>query len=79
MLPYPDDMPSSFSQSAGLLAISDPVLFKLWQPIGLIALRVCCMFRAPMPEAAIDENGDLGVGEDDVDRDTFDSSLKPKT
>lgn len=67
MLPDPDRDPSCGDQS--LVSVAIPVLVgcDLRQPVPAVgAVRAPTVLGAAVPEAAVDEDGHLGAGKDDV-------------
>jgi len=59
MLPNPDHEPTCFSQREIDLCITSLVCSELGQPIVAVGFGFRPMFGATMPEAAVDEYGDL--------------------
>jgi len=59
MLPNPDHEPPRLSQREIDLCIASLVRFELGQPIVAVGFGFRPMFGAAMPEASVDENGDL--------------------
>src|SRR5688572_5751010 len=66
VLPHADDLPASASQHVVNLAIPISVPAQLRHPVVTVGLRDHLVLRAVVPEAAVDEDGDSGAGEDDV-------------
>jgi hypothetical protein len=66
MLPYPNDLPASSSECLVVAAIPRCVLSQLQPPPLGIRLRSGRMRRAGMPEAPINEDGDLRRPKDDI-------------
>ena len=66
MLPDPDHRPARVLKNNISLTIPLDVSCKLGQPVVLVALRVGCVLGTAMPEAAVDEDGDLLPREHDV-------------
>lgn len=70
VLPQPDDTPPSRLKSfvGGPVALDVPA--QLRSPVPLVAGRLPTVFRADMPEAAVNEDRDLARSEHDVRTDT---------
>lgn len=79
MFPRTNDFPSRFFQTIRLAFVSLHVFSELGQPIILIGFRKCGVFRAAMPEATIDENGNFRSGEDDINCYAFNATMKPES
>jgi hypothetical protein len=66
VLPDPPDQPALLRQRLVHALVAFGVRRELRRPVGDVALRHSAVLRAGMPEAAVEEHGDLGPGEDDV-------------
>ena len=67
VLPDPDRRPPCCQQALVGVEITVLVGFDLLRPVPAVgAMPTTAVLGAAMPEAAVDENGDLGTGEDDV-------------
>ena len=66
MLPHPDDAPFGNPERSGnpLVALAIPP--DLGFPVGAVARWHPAVRRTPVPEAAVDEDGDAAAGEDDI-------------
>jgi len=63
VLPDADDVPSALAELAGDAFIAGDVIFALFVPELPICLRAGVALGTAMPEASIDEDGDLLLGE----------------
>ena len=66
VLPDPDHQPPGNTQPLVCVAVAGDVACELGGPPVLVRLRVCRMYRASMPEAAVDEHCDSRAGEGNV-------------
>jgi len=66
MLPQPDNDPPSASQRAALAVVSPPIVVDLRYPVVSVGLGHSAVQGAPVPEAAIDEDGDRKKGENEI-------------
>lgn len=66
MLPHPDDDPVRLLKVRFVSAITSNIRIELGAPPISIRLRSHRMLRATMPKTAINENCDLGSGENNV-------------
>ncbi|GAA3623518.1 hypothetical protein GCM10022223_45620 [Kineosporia mesophila] len=66
MFPDAYDDPTGRGEEVVRLLIASDVLSQLRCPVPLVAGGFTPMDRTDMPEAAVNEDGDLGPGEDDV-------------
>jgi hypothetical protein len=66
VLPKTESQPARFGQAAVGIRISSAVRLDLVAPPLRVRLRPRCVNGAPVPEAAVDKNGDAGTWEDDV-------------
>lgn len=66
MLPKPKNTPSALFQALGHLGIAGLISRNFGVPELLPRLRPAKVLRAAVPEAAIDENGDLLRPEDEI-------------
>lgn len=66
MLPNPDDRPSGLCEPAIGISIPSSIRFNLGAPELAVAVRLGCVLRASVPEAAVNEDGDPRWAEDDV-------------
>jgi hypothetical protein len=66
MLEEPKDRPTSFSQRGVGLSISLDVADQLGLPVVPVGSGKLPVIGTPMPETAIDEDGDLGSRKCDV-------------
>jgi len=66
MCPEPDDAPARYAQSAIRLRVTLAVSEKLWNPVRLIRAGFTTVFRAAVPEAAIDEDGEALAPEGEI-------------
>lgn len=67
MLPKTQDSPSLGCQVVGRFDIPSHVLGQLGSPPFDARLRLCCVLGTAVPEAAVHDDSDLGLGEGDVD------------
>ncbi len=67
VLPYALNDPSRVTQRSGGLGVSRLVGCNLVGPPQRVRLRLAGVFGAAVPEAAVNEDGDLCLGKDDVD------------
>jgi hypothetical protein len=70
VFPEPQDLPASGTQKFGLHNIATVILCELWFPVIRMRLRLVAVGRTPMPEAAINEDGDRPTREDYVRSDS---------
>jgi hypothetical protein len=68
MLPKAEYGPAGAHQECRCLDVAGLVAFDLVQPPSAVGNRRFTVFGAAVPEAAIDEHGQLRLGEGDVDR-----------
>ena len=66
MLPNPNHVPSTLAQNPVVPPITGLVRVYLPTPILRIGLRPSAVFRATVPEAAVDKNGQADRGQDEV-------------
>ena len=67
VLPYAEISPSGFLQTSIRIRVPCPITRDLLGPIPAISpVFPTTVILATMPEAAIDEDGNLRLGEDDV-------------
>lgn len=69
MFPQTDDAPPGVVQGRVRGAVAFDVAAEFGGPVPLIRCGLAAMFRAGVPKAAIDEDGNLPAGEDDVGTD----------
>lgn len=73
VLPDPDDSPASIAQQLVVVAITVDVTLKLGVPVLAVAAWAGSVSGASVPEAAVDEDGQSGAGEDDIGSDRPDA------
>lgn len=66
MLPEADDLPTGLDERRVDRSIALDVLAELRRPVPFVGRRLSPMLRAGVPEASIDEHGNLPRSEDDV-------------
>lgn len=66
MLPHPNYDPSQISQTLLCTTVPRDIRFELGSPPVCVCLGRDSVDGATVPEATVDEYGDLGTGEDDV-------------
>lgn len=66
MLPNNDDPPTFGSESGPGVGIAPYVPVHFRGPVGHVRGRRVVVLAAPVPEAAVDEDGDLGGAEDQI-------------
>jgi hypothetical protein len=66
MRPYANDTPTRSTEASIGVRISGAIGFDFITPKLRVALRPGGVLRAPMPETAIDEDGDSDTGKHDV-------------
>jgi len=66
VLPEPQNCPTVVFEKCRLRSVPFNVALQFGTPVGGILCRLATMYRAAMPEAAVDENGELGPSENDV-------------
>lgn len=76
MLPNSNEAPAFFRQREGLATIAIDVLSELAVPERGIAARMDVVLGAPVPEAAVDEEGELQRRNDEVSLASGRSHLK---
>ncbi len=64
--PEPEYRPAEGSQTVVRVCVPSLVRFDLLPPELRIPFRPCGVLGTAMPEAAIDEDGDLATGESDI-------------
>ncbi len=68
MLPDADDFPSLPAELAGDAFIAGHVVLKLFIPESSVGFRPRVALGATVPEASVDEDGDLLFGKSEVGR-----------
>ncbi len=66
VFPVAEGKPSSLLKCGIRLAIAGLVAEDLLEPVLHVALRCDVVLRAAVPEATVDEDGDLRRSEDDI-------------
>src|SRR4051794_17086537 len=66
VLPNADHIPSEPSEGCIRLGVAAPIRGDLVTPPSSVCFRLNAVVRTPVPEAAIDEDRNLGGGENDV-------------
>jgi hypothetical protein len=79
VFPDSNNFPSSSPQPSRLPLVASVVLGELREPIVGVGFGESGMLRTTVPKTSIDKYGDLRRGKYDIDRDTFDASVKPKS
>src|SRR5205807_1572554 len=64
--PHADRKPAGFCEACIRILVSPPIALDLFAPPLGVGSRPCSMLRAPVPEAAVDEDSDSCRSEDDV-------------
>src|ERR1700733_15665878 len=66
VLPSAKDPPTRFGQTGVGVAVSSDVALEFCAPVRRVGPRCGAMFRAAVPEAAVDEHSELLADENDV-------------
>jgi hypothetical protein len=66
VFPHPDHVPAVIGQGARVALVARTISVDLGQPPIPVPTRGAKMEGAPVPEAAVDEDADLGAGEHEV-------------
>lgn len=66
MLPNSDYEPIFFGQRGIDQPVSPDVGLELGAPVRTVCLRVACVERTAVPEAAVEKHGDTGASEDHI-------------
>ena len=77
MLPHPDRVPAQGSQPRFRLGVTTHVARKLRHTVGAIHPWRARVVVTAVPETTVDEDGNAGAGERDVDAESFRSSTRP--
>lgn len=78
VLPHSHDIPARRDESHVGGSVSFHIPAKFRRPVPLVGRRLPAVFRAYVPEAAVDENGHLFRGEDDVGTDLDPIKVEPE-
>src|SRR5580692_13001245 len=78
VLPEPDHRPAGLRERLVGGAVTLDVPGQLRRPVPVIVLRLAAVVRAGVPEAAVDEHGDLAAGKRDVRADPAQRQVEPE-
>ena len=66
MLPQPDDGPTCGAEGAFDNVVALSVAAKFGEPVCAVAARLAAVFRAAVPEAAVNEYGETCVAKGEI-------------
>jgi hypothetical protein len=78
VLPQPHDRPSGRRQSSGIARVALAITCQFWRPIPLVGRWLPPVLGAAVPEAAVHEDGDLALREDNVRSDPNAREVEPQ-